>query len=254
MLSKNRSKYINALKIKKFRQNYQSFIVEGAKSVLELLRSDFEVEFVLITTEFQQKYSSILSQHKTTFETVSVKELEGLGSFQTNDSCLAVAKCKENVFLNAQIGEYVLVLDDIRDPGNLGTIIRVADWYGISKIICSPDTTDFYNPKVIAASKGSFTRTRVFYTDLEAYFQNEMADRMVAGAFLGGDSLHKFKFPSSGGYLVLGNESNGISEAVGTYVTNRITIPRTGDAESLNVGIATAVILDNLRRTENEQK
>jgi TrmH family RNA methyltransferase len=254
MLSKNRSKYINSLKIKKFRQNHQAFIVEGAKSVLELLSSDFEVEFVLVTPEFQQKYSTILSQHKTTYETVTVKELEGLGSFQTNDSCLAVARCKENDFLRADDGEFVLVLDDIRDPGNLGTIIRVADWYGIGKIICSPDTTDFYNPKVIAASKGSFTRTHVFYTELPAFFQNEAGNRMVAGAFLGGDSLHSFHFPTTGGYLVLGNESNGISDEVGKYVTNKVTIPRTGQAESLNVGIATAVILDNLRRTENERK
>ena len=143
MLSKNRIKYINALKIKKFRQNYQAFIIEGAKSVLELIGSDYEIEFILATSEFQQKYSSILSQHNTTFETVTVSELEGLGSFQTNDSCLAVAKCKENVFLEAANSEYVLILDDIRDPGNLGTIIRVADWYGINKIICSPDNTDF---------------------------------------------------------------------------------------------------------------
>ena len=135
MLSKNRIKYINSLKIKKYRQLHQSFIVEGAKSVLELLESDFEIEFVLTTQEFQQKYSSILTGHNTISETVTMQELEGLGSFQTNDSCLAVVKTKENAFLSPADSEYVLVLDDVRDPGNLGTLIRIADWFGIDKIL-----------------------------------------------------------------------------------------------------------------------
>lgn len=248
MLSKNRIKYINALKLKKFRQIHQSFIVEGAKSVLELLNSDFEVEFVVATSDFQQKYSSILSRSKTSLETATLAELEGLGSFQTNDSCLAVAKCRENIFQAPENAEYVLVLDDIRDPGNLGTIIRVADWYGVSKIICSEDTTDFYNPKVIAASKGSFTRVKIFYTNLPQYLSENATGKMVAGAFLGGETLYDFQF-SAGGFVVMGNESNGISKETEAFVTHKITIPRFGQAESLNVGIATAVIMDNLRRT-----
>jgi TrmH family RNA methyltransferase len=248
MLSKNRIKYINSLKIKKYRQLHQSFIVEGAKSVLELLDSDFEIEFVLATQEFQQKYSSILTTHHTISETVTMQELEGLGSFQTNDSCLAVAKTKQNEFLSPDKSEYVLVLDDVRDPGNLGTIIRIADWYGIKKIICSNDTTDIYNPKVIAASKGSFTRISLFYTDLAPYLNENIGDMPVIGAFLGGESLYDFSFSKTGGYIVMGNESNGVGAAVEKFVTNKITIPRVGEAESLNVGIATAVMLDNLRR------
>jgi TrmH family RNA methyltransferase len=250
MLSKNRIKYVNSLKIKKYRQLNQSFIVEGAKSVLELLNSDFEIELVLATQEFQQKYSSISSQHKTLFETVTLTELQGLGSFQTNDSCLAVVKTKENVFLRAEDSEYVLILDDVSDPGNLGTIIRIADWYGINKIVCSENTTDVYNPKVIAASKGSFTRVALFYTDLTKYLGTNAGDKMVAGAFLGGASLYDFKFPVEGGYIVMGNESNGVGQEVEKFVTHKITIPRFGEAESLNVGIATAVILDNMRRGE----
>jgi TrmH family RNA methyltransferase len=250
MLSKNRIKYVNSLKIKKYRQLNQSFIVEGAKSVLELLNSDFEIELVLATQEFQQKYSSISSQHKTLFETVTLTELQGLGSFQTNDSCLAVVKTKENVFLRAEDSEYVLILDDVSDPGNLGTIIRIADWYGINKIVCSENTTDVYNPKVIAASKGSFTRVALFYTDLTKYLGTNAGDKMVAGAFLGGASLYDFKFPVEGGYIVMGNESNGVGQEVEKFVTHKITIPRFGEAESLNVSIATAVILDNMRRGE----
>ncbi|WP_221390681.1 RNA methyltransferase [Dyadobacter sp. NIV53] len=250
MLSKNRIKYINSLKIKKFRQLNQSFIVEGYKSVLELLNSDFTVELVLATQEFQQKYSSILSQHKTLFETVTLTELQGLGSFQTNDSCLAVAKTKENDFLCAEKNEYALVLDDISDPGNLGTIIRIADWYGIRKIICSENTTDLYNPKVISASKGSFTRISMYYTNLSEFLSKNAKSAMVAGAFLGGESLYEFKFSATGGYIVMGNESNGVGAETESFITHRITIPRVGEAESLNVGIATAVILDNLRRGE----
>jgi TrmH family RNA methyltransferase len=248
MLSKNRIKYINSLKIKKYRQLHEAFIVEGAKSVLELLDSEFEIEFVLSTPDFQQKYASILSDHKTLVETVTAKELEGLGLFQTNDSCLAVAKTKDNVFLSADIQEYALILDDIRDPGNLGTIIRVADWYGIKKIICSADTTDVYNPKVIAASKGSFTRVNLYYTNLPEFLSENAKGRNILGAFLDGASIYDHGFSIEGGYVVMGNESNGIGAGVESFVTHRITIPRIGEAESLNVGIATAVMLDNMRR------
>lgn len=249
MLSKNRIKYINSLKIKKYRQLHEAFVIEGAKSVLELLDSDFEIEFVLVTQEFQQKYSSILTRHNLNLETVTAQELEGLGSFQTNDSCLAVAKTKENVFLSPAPGEYMLMLDDVRDPGNLGTIIRVADWYGITKIICSRDTTDVYNPKVIAAAKGSFTRVKLHYTDLTQYFEKvKDVKQPVIGAFLGGSSLYDFEYPANGGIIVMGNESNGIGEQVERFVSDKIMIPRFGEAESLNVGIATAVMLDNMRR------
>ena len=250
MLSKNRIKYVNSLKIKKYRQLHQTFVVEGTKSVLELIDSDFEIEHILATTDFQQKYSTNLSKHSAKVETVTLNELEGLGSFQTNDSCLAVARMKPNEFISKRKGEYIIVLDDIRDPGNLGAIIRVADWYGIKNIICSPDTTDWYNPKVVAASKGSFTRVKPYYTPLQVYLTEYAQNQMVAGAFLGGESLYNFKFATEGGFIVMGNESNGIGDEVGKLVTNRITIPRFGEAESLNVGIATAVILDNLRRGE----
>jgi TrmH family RNA methyltransferase len=248
MLSKNRIKYINSLKIKKYRQQHEAFMVEGAKSVLELLESDFKTEVVLATQEFQQKYSSILTRHNTLTETVTIQELEGLGSFQTNDSCLAVAKTKQNEFLSLNESEYMLILDDVRDPGNLGTIIRVADWYGISKIVCSNDTTDIYNPKVIAASKGSFTRVNIFYTDLVSYLKENTAKKSVIGAFLGGESLYDFQFSQNGGYVIMGNESNGIGAQVEKLITHKVTIPRIGAAESLNVGIATAIMLDNMRR------
>ncbi|MBU1823285.1 MAG: RNA methyltransferase, partial [Bacteroidetes bacterium] len=178
----------------------------------------------------------------------SPSEMERLGAFQSNDSCLAVAKTKDSVFLCAQVGEYALMLDDIRDPGNLGTILRIADWYGFTKIICSPNTTDFYNPKVIAASKGSFTRVQTYYTDLPDFIRQHSAGLPLIGALLDGNSLYGFSFPGRGGYIVMGNESQGIGPEVEQLITHRVTIPRFGGAESLNVGIATAILCDHLRR------
>jgi TrmH family RNA methyltransferase len=140
-----------------------------------------------------------------------------------------------------------LMLDDIRDPGNLGTIIRTADWYGIKNIIVSEETADVYNSKVIQSSMGSFIRVNVFYTSLEEYLgKNKLP---VFGTFLDGDNAHTLNF-GLGGIVVIGNEANGISKAVERFVTRRITIPRFGHAESLNAAIATAVICDNLRRTQ----
>lgn len=251
MLSKNQIKYINSLKIKKFRQQHQAFIVEGTKSVLELLNSDFEIEMVVATDEFLQKYGSNRSTRTTQWIMASPGEMDRVGAFQTNDSCLAVAKTKDNDFLCVEQGEYALMLDDVRDPGNLGTIFRIADWYGISKVICSENTTDLYNPKVVAASKGSFTRVKVYYTSLPEFIQNHCATTPLIGAFLGGSSLYEYTFPTRGGYIVMGNESQGIGAEVGSHVKDRVTIPRFGEAESLNVGIATAILCDHLRRQQS---
>jgi len=183
-------------------------------------------------------------------EIATPDQLSRVGTLQTNDTALAVVKTKPNGFLCVEAQEYALILDDVRDPGNLGTIIRIADWYGISKIVCSLTTTDWYNPKVIAASKGSFTRVRGYYVDLEDYILSEQkkSDHLhFYGAFLEGQNIHQTTFAETG-YIIMGNESNGISAAIEKHITHKITIPRFGQAESLNVGIATAVVLDNWRR------
>ncbi len=247
MLSKNQIKYYKSLQIKKFRQIHQSFTVEGAKSVTELLTSDFEVELVAVTQEFRSAHSSILEATDVQIVTATANDLAQIGSYQSNNACVAIAKTKENVFIDAAGKEFVIVLDDIRDPGNLGTIIRIADWYGFNKIVCSETTTDFYNPKVIAASMGSFTRIRIYYSNLTDYFE-KASPAPITGTFLDGTSLYDYSFSASGGYLVLGNEANGISDEVAALVTGRVSIPRFGGAESLNAGIAAAVICDNIRR------
>jgi RNA methyltransferase, TrmH family len=246
MLSKNVSKYITALQIKKYRQENGAFLVEGAKSVIELLYSDFKIETIVTTPLFYEANTKILANQDFKIEYATADELSKVGSLQTNDSCIAIVKTKENSFVCASPQEFVLVLDDIRDPGNLGTIIRIADWYGIKKIICSETTTDWYNPKVISATKGSFTRVSGFYTDLKQYLSN-ITNTAVYGTFMSGQNVHEVTFGQSG-YVVMGNESNGISAEVEAFVNQKITIPRFGQAESLNVGIASAIILDNLKR------
>jgi RNA methyltransferase, TrmH family len=246
MLSKNLSKYINSLQIKKYRQENGTFLVEGAKSVLELLNSDFEIEMIVSTPLFYDSNTPLFTNCHCRIELATTDELSKAGSLQSNDNCLAVVKTKENAFLCANPSEFVLVLDDIRDPGNLGTIIRIADWYGISKIVCSETTTDWYNPKAISATKGSFTRVNAFYTNLDEYL-TKLPNDIIYGTFMDGQSVHKTKFSTSG-YIVMGNESNGISADIERFITQKITIPRFGQAESLNVGIATAIVLDNLRR------
>ena len=246
MLSKNQLKYIQSLHQKKYRQQHGAFLVEGAKSVQEVLQSNFQTELVIATEAFYKENAHLTDNQRTPVEIVSATELERAGTLESNNAAIAVVRTKENRPLLAGPNEIALILDDIRDPGNLGTILRIADWYGIRKILCSETTADVYNPKVISASKGSFCRVNWWYGDI-VQLLNQSPARAVYGAFLDGEDVHTLAFGSSG-YLVMGNESNGIRPEVGHYVTQRVTIPRYGDAESLNVGIATAVLLDNWRR------
>lgn len=246
MLSKNVAKYINSLQIKKFRQQYGQFVVEGAKSVFEVLASDYKVHTVVTTPDFFDKNQAYLSPFALQIETTTADELAKLGSFQTNQTCLAIVETKKNAFLCAEGQELVLVLDDVRDPGNLGAILRVADWYGIQKVVCSTTTTDLYNPKVIAASKGSFTRVGVYYCDLSVFFESNQ--HPIYGAVLTGESIYKTVFERQASYLLMGNEANGVSHDLARLITHPTTIPRAGGAESLNVSIATAILLDNWYR------
>jgi TrmH family RNA methyltransferase len=235
MLSKAQIKFIKSLQIKKYRKQEQCFIVEGAKSVRELLTSDFEVLSVVGTTEF---LSSLEAGADAEVIEAGLKDLQGLGEFQTNDSGLAVARMKSNDHFSIDNNEYALVLDDIRDPGNLGTIIRTADWFGVKKIVASNETADFYNQKVINATMGSFTRVRAFYTNLASYLKEVRLP--VYGAYLNGTDIHRTEF-ANGGLILIGNESKGIASELEEFVTHKVTIPRTGKAESLNAAIATGI-------------
>lgn len=246
MLSKNTLKFIKSLQQKKFRKQEHAFFVEGSKNVTELLDSDFEITHILYTEKFADDNPHALKRFKGESFLVTQNVLQSAGSFQTNDSALAVAKIKENHVPTISKNDLILALDDVRDPGNLGTIIRIADWYGIKNIVCSSESADFYNPKVLNSSMGSFTRVNVSYTDIYKFLLQVKSP--IYGAFLDGKSIHQSKFSPSG-VIVMGNESYGISDQVGSLVTERITIPRFGNAESLNVAIATAIICDNFKRS-----
>ncbi len=247
MLSKARIKFIKSLQLKKYRKQEQCFVVEGRKSVQELLKSDFKIEQLLITQEFEQENRSSFKAFKGEVVEVKSTELAGLGEYSTNDAALAIVCMKPNQAPVIKSEGFILMLDDIRDPGNLGTILRTADWYGINSIIASEETAEVYNGKVIQSSMGSFTRINIFYTSLEQYLSS--TDISVFGTFLDGQNAHEVNFGSTG-IIVIGNEANGISKEVEKFVTKRITIPRFGRAESLNAAIATAVICDNIRRRE----
>lgn len=245
MPSKNTVKFIKSLQLKKFRKQENSFFVEGNKNVTELLRSDFIVTHLLYTSKFENLQTNLVGAFGGEKYEVSPQFLASLGSFVSNDSALAVAKIKENKPISVEPGELVLALDDINDPGNLGTILRIGDWYGIKKMIFSRHTADFYNPKVLHASMGSFTRMAFVYTDLSLFIQESHV--MVYGAFLHGENIHETVLKNEG-ILLMGKESTGISKELEGLVTQKLTIPAFGAAESLNVAIATAVICDNFRR------
>lgn len=248
MISKARIKYIKSLQVKKYRKEEQLFLVEGAKSVEELLRSDFVVKWVAATESFQEAHPKLLKGRGREVVTTSDEELTDIGTLQSNNGALAVAQMKTNKTPVAQPGEMILVLDDIRDPGNLGTIIRTADWYGIKNIVVSEETADFYNPKTISASMGSFCRMNVYYVELKQYLAS--VSGLIYGAYLRGENIHRMSIPKKGGHLVIGNESRGIAEDLEKFIQNKITIPTFGTAESLNAGVATGIILDNFRRSE----
>jgi len=241
MLSKAKIKFIKSLQIKKYRKQEQCFIVEGAKSVRELLDSDFNIVTLLGTARFFADTS--FNENVEVIE-VSEKELEGLGEFRSNDAALAVARIKENTIPKVNADDFALVLDDIRDPGNLGTIIRTADWFGINKIVASEETADFYNPKVISATMGSFTRVVVGYTNLTSYLST--CGMPVFGTYLDGTDIREVDF-GKGGLIIIGNEAKGIARELETFVSQKVTIPRFGYAESLNAGIATGILCFSVR-------
>jgi TrmH family RNA methyltransferase len=246
-MSKRLIKLARALQQKKHRKEEKAFLAEGEKNVVELLHSEsFKVRALLFSESFYRKYPKLCDKVADKSQ-ISESELTSASSFETNTDAIAIADLPEYPLpsieeLSKQ--ELVLLLDQIRDPGNLGTIIRLADWYGLNSVICSPDCVDSFNPKTIAASMGSFLRIKVFYTDLKAILAQA---KNCFGAFLEGENIHKTELPKNA-FLVIGSESHGISEEVGKFIQRKITIPKFGNAESLNAAMATAVILDNFKR------
>jgi TrmH family RNA methyltransferase len=240
-MEKSRLKWIKSLQLKKYRQAEQCFLVQGYKGVEVLLESDFEVLEILSTNEFSDRLSDKIQLKKTSVkhEVVSTSTLESIGSFQTNDTVLAVARMKPEAIIKPGAGR-VLLLDTIRDPGNLGTMLRTADWFGVNKIVLSPTCVDFYNPKVISASMGSFCHVDFCYMELPEFIHRTTVP--VYGAFLNGADIHSVTIEPNG-LICIGNESNGISPEVEACITHRVTIPGYGRAESLNASVAAGIFL-----------
>ena len=239
MFSKNQIKLINSLQQKKYRKLHNLFIAEGKKVIQELIDANFSLEHLFVTKEnlFDSKYN---------FELISDNDLKKISALTTANDCLAVFKIKE---VNSHSSSGLeLALDNIKDPGNIGTIIRLCDWFGISKIVCTEETVDIYNPKVVQATMGSLARVEVLYTNLANYLKT--TDLEIFGTFMEGTNIYKTELPSKG-IIVMGNEANGISTEIENLVTQKISIPRFGSlqqTESLNVATATAVILSEFKR------
>lgn len=241
MVSKNQIKLISSLHQKKQRIANQLFFAEGVKVIQELLQSNFELEHLYTT---QNDFEEVASVKKTLINDSNLKKISALA---TPNTCLAVFKMpREKEIIESGL---ILALDSIRDPGNLGTILRLCDWFGIRQLVCSKETVDIFNPKVVQATMGSITRVNVNYIDLNAFVAKTKLP--VFGTFMDGTNIYTTNLPQEG-IIIMGNEANGISEDLEKLIKNRLTIPRFGDlqkTESLNVATATAIILSEFRRT-----
>ncbi|MGB5818361.1 MAG: RNA methyltransferase [Saonia sp.] len=239
MVVKNQIKLIKSLQQKKYRIQHGLFVVEGIKMVRELLESNFRPHTIYTTVPEFMDYGSEVA-HK-----ISETDLKKISSLHTPNKVLAILYIPKSNEVN--FSDWIVALDDVRDPGNLGTIIRLCDWFGIQHLVCSPHTVDCYNPKVLQATMGSIARINVIYTDLIDFIEH--AQVPVYGTFMDGDTVYTEVLPKKG-ILIMGNEAKGISGEVKQLIHKKISIPQFGKktTESLNVATATAILLNELRR------
>jgi TrmH family RNA methyltransferase len=240
MVSKNQIKLITSLQQKKYRFSNQLFFAEGIKVIQELVESNFELDHLYTT---QNDFEKVSNDQKTI---ITESDLKKISALATPNTCLAVFKIPaEKKIIESGL---IIALDSIRDPGNLGTILRLCDWFGINQLVCSKETVDIYNPKVVQATMGSIARVNVNYIDLENFVSQTKLP--VFGTFMDGSNIYKTELPQEG-IIIMGNEANGISTELEKLAKNRLTIPRFGTlqkTESLNVATATAIILSEFRR------
>ncbi len=244
ILSKSKTKYLRSLKLSKFRQMYNNFIVEGEKIALELLaQTNIEIENIVCTQEWIDKQGGIERDFGDKILIAKPKDMDQITALKTATEVLVVAKQINSEPDAEKISQDLsLFLDTIQNPGNFGTILRIADWFGISTVFCSPDSVDLYNPKVIQATMGAFLRVAVIKTDFSA-LKETYPDLPVYGTVLEGENLFKTSLESKG-IIVIGSEGKGISAATKEYVSHPITIPAhpDGGAESLNAAVATGIV------------
>lgn len=240
MVSKNQIKHIVSLTQKKFRKEHQLFIAEGEKTISELLQSKQKLSHFYYT---QYDNFNIDESKKTK---ITNEELKKISALVTPNECLALFEILPEKTIEPN--GIIVALDDIRDPGNLGTIIRLCDWFGISQIVCSQNCVDVYNPKVVQATMGSIARVAINYCNLKDFLTHTQLP--IFGTFMHGENIYKTTFPKHA-IVVLGNEANGISKEIENCISQKITIPRFGNlqkTESLNVATATAIVLSEIKR------
>lgn len=240
MITKNQIKLISSLQQKKQRLVHNLFFAEGVKVIQELLNSDFELEQLYVTEDV---FEDIEISKKTM---ISDSDLKKISALATPNNCLAVLRIPASKTISEK--GLIVALDDIRDPGNLGTIIRLCDWFGIEQLICSKETVEIYNPKVVQATMGSISRVTINYVDLDDFITKSKLT--VFGTFMDGNNIYKEQLPGEG-IIVMGNEANGISKSLEKLIKKRLSIPRFGNlqqTESLNVATATAIVLSEFRR------
>lgn len=239
MLSKNQIKLINQLNQKKHRKNQQAFFAEGIKTIKEFLASDYVLKTLYTTTD-------IFFTAEDKYQLISEKDLKKISQFKTPQVALAVFNIpKISLNPNAKLS---VALDGVRDPGNLGTIIRLCDWFGVDQLVCSIDTVDCYNPKTVQSTMGSLARVNIVYTDLVEYLGN--TEYPTYGTFMDGKVIYDHHL-SQEGVIVMGNEANGISKEIGDLVSYKLAIPQFGQqnlTESLNVATATGIVLNEFKR------
>lgn len=252
MLSKNNIKYIRSLELKKFRNEYNLFIAEGNKLVADMLPA-FECELLVAKPCWMATQGDIVAKELLVAEEDDIRKASLLKNPQ---DVIALFKRPQWNLQEVDLAQQlVLALDGVQDPGNLGTIIRLADWFGIHDIVCSPDTADVFNPKTVQATMGALSHVRVHYTDLEEYLSKQSEHEIpIFGTFLDGENMYN-KTLSAHGIIVMGNEGNGIRPAIQNLVNEKIFIPNypLGEetSESLNVAIATAIVCAEFRRRQS---
>jgi TrmH family RNA methyltransferase len=257
MLSKSRLTLLRSLRQKKGRRDHSLFVAEGSKLTLELLHSSFRVETIYANREWLEQNRAVAGKAQELIE-IDNDSLSRISSLVSPQDVLAVVRIPERSLSPAGLkNEFTLVLDGIRDPGNMGTIIRIADWFGIRNIICSPDSAETWNPKVVQASMGSITRVNVYEESLPEFFgtlqQAQSIDPFslpVFGTFLEGENIYSCTLPEAG-ILVIGNEGSGIRPETERFISQKITIPSfaANGAESLNAAVATAIACSEFRRS-----
>lgn len=238
-LSKAQIKWLRSLQLKKFREAEGLFVVEGEKMVLEgLAAKEMKLEMLISAADYELKATFPPERHFT----ANTTQLEQISTLKTPNKLVAVFRQSTLPFPDKGL---IIALDDVQDPGNMGTILRLADWFGATGILCSPNTVDCYNPKVVQASMGAIFRIPVNYCNLPEKLTELKLP--VYGALLYGDNYSKVTYPEDL-VVLMGNEGNGISESVKNTISQAVTIPRFGEAESLNVAMATAILLAEIKR------